>query len=366
MTTQIDAYKPELSTICPYPVRRYAARAADQLLYAVLIWIFKGYVFDINLLAQAQGGGLLLDLVLSTLLFLLLEPLWLRFTGTTPGKAVFGIHLRSRSGGKLTFAEARTRTFDVWMYGMGFGVPLLNLYRAYKSFRICEENDVLQWDSDTYFLLTARFHYRHGRTTGIFIAVLAGSMAVSILLALNQMLPPNRGPLTVPEFTENYRYYQRYYGMDGGETYLNDEGRWIGRSSDESGAVIISLGYSPSLPFEFELEGGQIAKISFDHRLRTKKDAVGSFYIQRFLSSMAFIGAGENLLSIGALPGKLLDTFSEHPFEDYETAVEGVTIRESNETKGYEQLIAQEGFGFLRPKDNKDEYLYEFMFELIR
>ncbi|WP_295630173.1 MerR family transcriptional regulator [uncultured Intestinimonas sp.] len=105
----------------PYPWRRFLARQLDRSLLSLLFSAVLSLV-----LRRRLGEGLPWDLFETYLLWgiqFLVEPLLLSTWGTTPGKWIFGLQVRSSDGRKLTFGEAQSRLWGLFRYGEGYGIP---------------------------------------------------------------------------------------------------------------------------------------------------------------------------------------------------------------------------------------------------
>ena len=127
-----------------HPWRRYLARALDHSLCVLLLKAIL--VFTLRF---AFGDGVLERVVQDYLAWgiqFLLEPLLLATWGTTPGKWIFGLKVRNAHGGKLTLGEAAARLAVLFRHGEGWGIPIYQLYRNYKSYRACSDGEVLPWD----------------------------------------------------------------------------------------------------------------------------------------------------------------------------------------------------------------------------
>lgn len=119
---------------------RAFARALDYLLFyvgiALGIFISPFMVPDLIYLISALS---------LPLFFIPLETLYLKFFGTTPGKALLGIHIRKANGEKLSLKEAFKRSFKVAFCGLGFGIPFVNIiciYFYFKNLRKKEDREV--------------------------------------------------------------------------------------------------------------------------------------------------------------------------------------------------------------------------------
>lgn len=113
------------------PWRRFFARAIDLSLYD-MTWMV--ILTDAGLSAVAGNRGVsLLNTLLSLLTMLLLEPLLLHTTGTTPGKWLLGLSVRNVNGAKLRYSEAFARMAWLIWRGFGAGIPIYCWVRLYKS-----------------------------------------------------------------------------------------------------------------------------------------------------------------------------------------------------------------------------------------
>jgi hypothetical protein len=75
-----------------------------------------------------------------------LEVLFLVTLGTTPGKWIFGIHLRDEYGKKLKPKMAVNRTFSVYVQGLGAGLPIVSFLTLILSYRRLKLESITPWD----------------------------------------------------------------------------------------------------------------------------------------------------------------------------------------------------------------------------
>jgi len=211
-----------------HPWRRYFARSLDLSLYTLPIYAFalRGPI--------ANWDSPLFRLVLSYFaigLMFLMEPLFLHFWGTTPGKWVFGIRIRDSQGNKLSISEGFARFIALFSHGMGYGIPFYSLYREYKSWKLCKDGEWSPWAYDAggrYEQMTitgGRARY------GAYVLVEGVTLCLLLVLYRFSLLPPNRGALDLEGFVENYNFYVEklslFSSLDSRgayreENYLND------------------------------------------------------------------------------------------------------------------------------------------------
>ena len=121
------------------PWRRYWARCLDFSMYntlvSLLMFDFQHRIFFIP--------------ILTLIAMLTLEPMLLSMFGTTLGKAIFGIRVTDREGGKLSYSTAIERTWTVMWEGEALRIPLICLYFQYKSLDLAEQEIPLSWESES-------------------------------------------------------------------------------------------------------------------------------------------------------------------------------------------------------------------------
>jgi uncharacterized RDD family membrane protein YckC len=128
------------------PWRRFWARWLDVILGAFVIGLvitaLRPSLYD-GLFAQHQTlfGLLLLPFAL------LADALVYTAFGNTPGKAIAGIQVvADRTGERLTFLNYSRRNFELYVFGLGLGVPLFNLFLLIANYRRATRGEWSPWD----------------------------------------------------------------------------------------------------------------------------------------------------------------------------------------------------------------------------
>ncbi len=201
------------------PWRRFFAREIDLTLNSLLWSAFLTLVIGVNIsedfLVDASLSFLLVSttgsLFITNVIVLLVEPLFLTFTGTTPGKFCFGLQVAADDGKQLTYREALRRTWYVLWKGYGFFIPIYWIIRMYKSYKACKNDETLYWEEDSVLSLNK------GRLPlGICVTIAFIPFSVILQDTLNQYaaIPPNTGDITVEEFCENFNDTQEFFGIE--------------------------------------------------------------------------------------------------------------------------------------------------------
>lgn len=236
------------------PWVRYFARLVDIFIFSLLAG------FTIGMFAP---GMLVIPEFLLTIGILFVwvfqEAILLANCGTTPGKWLFNIRVRSSNGQKLQFSEALNRSFSVWLNGMGAGIPVVSFITQLSSRSKLKRDGITAWDEQGGYVVT---HGKIGVLKSMAIAmILFGifSLNTGMQSAENQQ---NLGAVGSSSVTENSHAEEDYNRLiellreaSSNTTTQDDRSNideaefkdlvtlsqdWIG--ADESNATSISLG----------------------------------------------------------------------------------------------------------------------------
>jgi len=126
----------------PHPFLRLCGRAFDLTLYSLLLW------GGMKLLGLDLLGAALSPLfnILSMLPCFVIEAALLHLWGTTPGKALLGIEIRSAEDEKLAVGSSILRALRVYIIGLGLLQPILTLLCGAFSLWFTLRNGLAPWD----------------------------------------------------------------------------------------------------------------------------------------------------------------------------------------------------------------------------
>ena len=133
-----------------------------------------------------------------------------------------GIRLESIHGGKLSGGEALYREGKILWHGLGFFVPILEVWREYRSYQQ-EKNGIAQsWNEDTEIIYETWSVRRKCMAALIFIV----SFSLSVFAGCDTMMPTYRGNgVTLSEFAENFNDYASVpYAQNS--IILGDDAKW--------------------------------------------------------------------------------------------------------------------------------------------
>lgn len=137
------------------PWNRFMAKMVDYSILLIIMYVLQAVFFpplkDLKILDTLFE---LLSWPLAGLFLVLFEPAFISRYGRTPGKHIFGISVRHRDGSLLTYAEARTRTYNVWVNGLGFNVFIVSWITMLYQYDRLIRKGITSWDRDGDFVTT--------------------------------------------------------------------------------------------------------------------------------------------------------------------------------------------------------------------
>ncbi len=254
----------------PHPWLRYFARRLDMaLLYAIICFII---VVGIRLRPISGAVMQPVLMMLSAALLIPVEAFMLHRWGTTPGKWIFGIHVEAKEGRYLTFAEALQRSKQIYIRGMGLGIPVAMLIcnvlaycrltgRSYWHFTRYDQINYpedMSWDQET----EITYEDVRGKWLALPLALILGLSWFSIT---DSVKPKYRGEhLSVSEFAKNYNSFLPL--TDSGLERLNADGT---ARITEGDAFTIYMGATPEkkhTEFTYETDNGILTSLRYNNR----------------------------------------------------------------------------------------------------
>lgn len=335
-----------------HPWMRYFARMVDLAIYGMLFDLL-GWLF-IPAYAAATGDRSaivrwLLSL-LSLIFALVVEPLWLRYWGYTPGKWIFGLKLRDRNGEKLSLGEGYERSFRVFTRGYGCNIPIYGLYRLWKGRRCCVEGEDCPWDAQERYL----YGREERRLYGLYVAgVYLLSLLLIVFMVLELYLPRHCEPegLTLAQFSENYNHVLAAHKLDGYRT-MEPDGTFQPQSSTSGGHVTVNLSGLQGLPAEYTVEDGILKEVVLT-TVNTQDGGLIHWGLNReMIYWLAFSGAADvNLFRYGH--DRWVDVLEEQgkaEWKDFRFEYRGFQVVGDCEFSGY-----TEAGNYLLPVEGKEQ-----------
>lgn len=132
----------------PQPWLRFWARVLDYTWFTLGLGIVASILLPVSAVIGIQKLAMMHVPVdaLALLLYVPVEAWLLCRWGTTPGRALLRIRVRRLDNGLPDFRQALLRSFQVFIKGMGLGLPFISLFAmAWWRLRL-KEKGVAAWD----------------------------------------------------------------------------------------------------------------------------------------------------------------------------------------------------------------------------
>jgi uncharacterized RDD family membrane protein YckC len=170
------------------PWVRYFARLIDMALIGIMV----GLQIHFALPDEMSNNRLVDQFVqfLALTLWIPIEAALLATFGYTPGKALLRVRVSNKNGSHLSFGQALSRSFGVWLMGLGTGlIPLVTLVTMLVAHSRLATKGVTNWDR------AGRFQVTHRKVgiirTLIAIAIFAGLIAFALAEFAILKMPEN-------------------------------------------------------------------------------------------------------------------------------------------------------------------------------
>ncbi len=79
---------------------------------------------------------------------------------TTIGKAIFGLRIETTEGISISYKSGFERTWILIGKGLGYNIPIYNLVRLWKSYKLCSDKEVQSWNDDISYTIKDAKWYR--------------------------------------------------------------------------------------------------------------------------------------------------------------------------------------------------------------
>lgn len=302
--------------ICPW--RRFFARTLDMTLLGVLPVAAATFAFRLNFDPTGVGASAVRTIA-ALVLAILLEPLALHYFGTTPGKWLLGLSVESVNGGRLSVAEARWRTGDVLLSGMGLNIPIVGMILEIIAWRKHANGRPLSWESGSELRLKNR---SDGVNAALYIGAMALILGLWILTGFAADMPKNRGAMSTEEFLENYESLSDLYGMEHGGDTLTADG-WV---HEPSNTIYLDIG-DTTLDYDFTEEDGVLTRIELTASAGSSAGIVSPQTDEMMLVAMSYVWGRDGLGTLNVRARReLLWTIKDSEFRGFDLRSGGVHL----------------------------------------
>ncbi|ONA19226.1 RDD family protein [Burkholderia pseudomallei] len=134
------------------PWRRFFARWLDIYVWACVVGIVAGILntrYGWSLLAFKESTASdqrMLNAVVGCAVGMVCDVLVYAAFGTTLGKSLLGVKVQTLDGSPLPARTYAARNFNVWLFGLGGGIPGLALLTQWFSYRAVTQDSRTKWD----------------------------------------------------------------------------------------------------------------------------------------------------------------------------------------------------------------------------
>lgn len=332
-----------------YPIRRYFARTFDLSIYSLLLTLIQNYIF------QWYPKNTFFNNLLSTYLYiglmLIIEPILISFIGTTPGKWLLGLNVRDSSDKKLSLSDSYKRTLSVFSQGLGYNIPIYNLYKYYRCYKDCKNGYVMTWDENTNYILKDKKSIR------IFTLIASNIILILIIIfmSLQLYIPSNHGNLTPIKYINNCNQIIKRFHIDLNYT-LDNNGNWIEKDLNESTIVIFPI----TIPdYNLILTDGYVTGVRLDVAINNN-DMFGGIVTFKQIAFLGFYGAQDYSNTIDLHTSGILTKIKDD-YSNYSYQIGNVRITNSVTMEGYSKSN-----GYLYSNTNEDSKLtMSFLIERV-
>lgn len=308
-TVREDGFAAFAAGIYPKPVLRYFARSLDLGIYTLILNLFCRLVLGFD--PMSNSYTLVAWAYFLYLVMLAVEPVWIHLLGTTPGKWITGVRITDLNGNKLGWNAAFVRSFRLLRFGLGFMIPIYNIFKMVRSFADCRIGRILPWDLGT---AIERPEENMGGRIALLIAALLVVGGADKIGNLYVELPKNRGAITEQEFYDNCAHIVKYDSIT-----FSDVPEYA-VETDENG-------YVKSVTFESE------------YTAEDKEEYIYKQYNEMYVAFLALAGAQKDFNPVAFEYGNASKVLLGSSFSSYEYDYAGMKIINEVTYTGYARNI---------------------------
>jgi hypothetical protein len=174
--------------VSAHPWRRYFARSLDNMVVGTLTWVVIGAVLGVVNPSAAvwmsslfrQPYGPILDGMATVFVVIPGNAVIIGLTGLSIGKWVFGVRVTNRAGRPIGIGLALAREVQIWITGLGLGVPLASFIALVMSYSRLQDRRATGWDAQQRNLVV----HRPANAVQAIMSILGVAVIVAILIAL--------------------------------------------------------------------------------------------------------------------------------------------------------------------------------------
>lgn len=174
---------------------------------------------------------------------LILDAAIYRLIGNTPGKALLGLKVGLLDASPLSFSQYLSRNMAIWMHGLAFGIPLINLLTMAEQSRRLGKGQQASYDESTGYRVRAK-PIGWVRKSSFGMAFLFVFIAI-----LNSIGQTAQREANLSSASENYSWVNPVTSLSAkidsrwkNSTIKNTDGQKIYMFSERAGRAVVILG----------------------------------------------------------------------------------------------------------------------------
>jgi hypothetical protein len=128
------------------PWVRYFARMTDAFMFGIIFIILLSYIYPPFIIFLLEYE--IISTAILLFFWIFIEAFLLSWAGTTPGKYLLSTYVKDVRGDNLNYADALSRSFQVFMRGLGFGIFPINIITMIIAYRTLTRDQfgITTWD----------------------------------------------------------------------------------------------------------------------------------------------------------------------------------------------------------------------------
>lgn len=241
-----------------HPARRFFARFLDYLLLEILLEL----ILIVFIRVRPYGAPLTLIIKFAIpFASVIISSVLLRYFGTTPGKWLFGLSVRSENGNLLTYNAAFNRECGVLQWGYGYGLPVYSIIRLIMS-GISYKSQDPPWDNYSEYC----YHSWTRKRKMALVATIIVLLSVTSLCAISLTKPQHCGALTIEEFSDNYNfYYEILEKSPNSYDCMQTDGTWKELPNTVVEVYPQAKPMYPRQNFQYEMDDSYISSVKYEN-----------------------------------------------------------------------------------------------------
>lgn len=150
------------------PWVRFGARNVD---YIIVIFVFSLALSFFAPSFNEEINDMVFGLI-SIFVWIFVESILLITWGTTPGKWLLNIQIKTNENKKPTLFNAFKRSIKVWFFGLAIGFPFISIFTLISAHSELTKNKITTWDKSEHFTITHKEIGIYRATIALFLLVL--------------------------------------------------------------------------------------------------------------------------------------------------------------------------------------------------